>query len=308
MTTFAERYPRGVDATIRETTPGYRDACRAVERLAGLQPPDVGFTAQHAELELANRLVERAMIGAVSPEETLDLAREVQTDLAAFTVAANGIRHAQSRAKQQRDSLISDTTFIEGYAEALNLLLTEVQDLEPLHELSDAASALSSKRADDYEHFGALASAYQQMRRRHFKMLRDSTNHIQFSEAAVFADPVNEFFEDWPAWRSHGYLVDRRTGLNSRPIRPPWPSNSDRDSRQEFEQVAGSAEFLAWAVSTGVRLWMPTAAEFEKAQARLRAARALEQRPNDGRSEWMDPHVRSANLRPRSRAAAEGLE
>lgn len=291
---FTETYPRGVDAKIRETTPGYAEACQAVERLEEIRLP-VLSNHQLASLEVAEQLHARALESDVDASVLLELADDVRRKLDALTLANEGLREAQQRAKAHRDSLVSTSTLMAGYGDALNVLLTDLDELAPVEEILTPGAAIASGRVDDHQRLLPLLEAYRDLRAKHFRILDNSTI-VEYAEAAVFPDACAAF-PLWAPWRSHGYLVDRRPGNDStKTIRPPWPNDRDSDTRREFRRVAASAEFLVWAHGAGVTLWMPDAEDFEAAQNALRSARSrtARERANDaarttGDAYWVDP-------------------
>lgn len=306
--TFTETYPHGVDAAIRDSTPGYADACRAVDLLAKLEAPTGGGGSPYMATEISSRLLARALADDLTAQDALTITRDTIAEYSETEATSKAISDARAAAKQHRDNLVGLDAYLTGYAEAFEVLLADLRTLRPLKQILTAEAAIAADRLEDYQRVSDLFAAHQGLRARHFKLLRDHLyNNLELPEAAVFVD-VHSFFPHWAPWRTgDSTLITRNGREHTQPVRVPWPTQQHgAAARREFERVAATTEFLVWAVETPtVRLWMPALASFEKAQVKLRSARAIDARQefDDGKSEYMDPVLKP---RPRSSSRLAG--
>ena len=153
---------------------------------------------------------------------------------------------------------------------ALNDELGEVLDaarqMDDVASLSSAEAAISADRVDDWRTWQGLAARHATVRAAQSRVasasgMLEGTNH---AELLFLRDP-RAGFEHWRAWRTHGHLIDPRTKQRQR-LTPPWPTD---ESGRLTVNVAGSADFLSWLLTSKSEAWVPSPNELRAQSARL---------------------------------------
>lgn len=277
------------------TVADYREQIAALRELDRLEVPPPLVASP--ESVLADEL-----IGSVKTGEQLDLTSEVRDIVTRGQVAATArmaVDLARDRLAAELDEILlrGADQVLHHLAGQLNTIIERTKSLAedgPLSGLLNAEAAVSSGRVDELAQFRALTEAYADVRGAQDTLLsgiRDPgvESNTQLAEARIFRD-VTAVLPTWAPWREFGYLVTREHHYE-RPITPPWPHSRDR-GRALFRNDAATPAFLAWAVSTGVPLWVPDRDQLAAEQDRLE--KVLEVRVDDGTSAEVDPAARPA--------------
>ncbi len=251
----------------------------AAERLLALQalPPfDPGAGAD----ELAESLADALATGeGITREDLLDRARAAVAQDDAARLANAALTRAATQLVGELDAVVHKSwpALFGALDRELNNLVREARALQHLDELADAEAAIAADRAADFRVWQDICRRHASVRTRQMTLQRlAGTNADQsvtrFVEAPFFKSP-EALWRSWPQWHGQegaAWVGDPFTG-GGRLLSPPWPT----DSRGVITYgVAGSEEFLRWALASDATLWVPSPAQLTQEARRL--AKTLE--------------------------------
>ncbi|WP_405159651.1 hypothetical protein OG203_24630 [Nocardia sp. NBC_01499] len=246
------------DKTIMEalkSLPGFTEAGSA---LAEAEEKLRQLYAQRQELDntdLTDTIIETGHI----PDSWLKSIAAKQVERATLDLTIGAVDELQNRAKSRLESLAS-----MGTDSILSHLDTKLQDLidsirpavEELNGAATAADAVELGTAEAWRKISHVTGEYNQLRASQEKVMIDANSYVWSRARSIRSRDVRasdgiigNLDTVWPTWNTREPVPAGFEGsvFSATTEGEPWPFDN--------------AEFLAWAVSAGALLWIPTVRE-----------------------------------------------
>lgn len=248
--------------------PGFTDAEAAVERVvqASRNLPEAQFS--DPTVALGDNLRTLVESGQPLPADLARHAADAQAQQSAALLIQQALTGLVQEFSERQDSLLranADPLLRHLNGQLSTLVADLVDPLAKLGAADTAEDAVAAGVGDEWRRLGDSYGRYQAIRaaqsmiHRHLIGERDSLH-----EHAALIGNTLDMFGDWPAWHSHGFLVDQHGA--QKVLAAPWPDPS-------------SLGYLRWLVTSDAQPWVPTRAQYEQARDRLRAALRREREP-----------------------------